>query len=55
MHHDWVQTLGAKGLQATAQRVTVLDFLHHHPHTDAEAIFQAVRPYLPTISLQAIH
>ena len=53
--HDWVQTLRAKGLRATAQRVAVLDFLHHHPHTDAEAIFQAVRPSLPTISLQAIH
>ena len=53
--HDWVQTLRAKGLRATTQRVAVLDFLHHHPHTDAEAIFQAVRPSLPTISLQAIH
>ncbi len=53
--HDWVQTLRAKGLRATAQRVAVLDFLHHHSHTDAETIFQAVRPSLPTISLQAIH
>jgi Fe2+ or Zn2+ uptake regulation protein len=59
VHHphtrDWVQTLRAKGLRATAQRAAVLDFLHHRPHTDAEAIFQAVRPSLPTISLQAIH
>jgi len=59
VHHsharDWVQTLRAKGLRATAQRAAVLDFLHHHPHTDAEAIFQAIRPFLPTISLQAIH
>jgi hypothetical protein len=55
VHHDWVQTLRAKGLRATAQCVTVLDFLHHHPHTDSEAIFQAVRPSIPTISLQAIH
>ena len=52
---DWVQTLRAKGLRATAQRVALLDFLRHHPHTDAEAIFQAVRPFLLTISLQAIH
>lgn len=52
---DWVQALRAKGLRATVQRVTVLDFLHHHPHADAEAIFQAVRPALPTISLQAVH
>jgi Fe2+ or Zn2+ uptake regulation protein len=53
--HDWVRTLRAKGLRATAQRVAVLETLHHHPHTDAEAIFRAVRPSLPTISLQAIH
>src|SRR3546814_5082975 len=26
-----------------------------HPHSDAEAIYQAVRPSLPTISVQAIH
>lgn len=53
--HDWPQTLRAKGLRATTQRVTVLDFLHHHPHADAETIFQAVRSSLPTISIQAIH
>jgi Fur family transcriptional regulator, stress-responsive regulator len=52
---DWAQTLRSKGLRVTVQRVTVLDFLHHHPHTDAEAIFQAVRLSLPTVSLQAIH
>jgi Fe2+ or Zn2+ uptake regulation protein len=52
---DWVQTLRAKGLRATPQRAAVLEFLHHHPHTDAEAIFQAVCPSLRTISLQAIH
>jgi Fe2+ or Zn2+ uptake regulation protein len=53
--HDWAKTLRAKGLRATAQRAAVLDFLHHRPHTDAETIFQAVRPSLPTISLQAVH
>ncbi|MDF0491433.1 Fur family transcriptional regulator [Sphingomonas sp. H39-1-10] len=53
--HDWLHTLRAKGLRATAQRVAVLGFLHHHPHSDAEAIYQAVRPSLPTISVQAIH
>jgi hypothetical protein len=55
VHHDWVQTLRTKGLRATAQGVTVLDFLYHHPNTGAEAIFQAVSPFMPTISLQAIH
>jgi len=53
--HDWARTIRAKGLRATAQRIAVLDFLHHHPHADADAIFQAVRPWLPTISIQAIH
>jgi hypothetical protein len=52
--HHWVQTLRAKGLRATAQRAAVPDFLHHHPHTDAEATFQAARYSLPTISLQAV-
>ncbi len=47
--------LRSKGLRATSQRVAVLDLLHHQPHSDAEAIFQAVRSSLPTISLQAIH
>lgn len=53
--HDWPQILRAKGLRATTQRITVLEYLHHHPHADAETIFQAVRSPLPTISIQAVH
>ncbi|WGF88001.1 Fur family transcriptional regulator [Marinivivus vitaminiproducens] len=53
--HDWVHVLRARALRATAQRVAVLDFLHHHPHSDAEAIFQGIRPALPTVSVQAVH
>ena len=53
--HDWVDTLRAKGLRATSQRVAVLDFLHHNPHAAVEAVYQALSPKLPTISLQAIH
>ncbi|MDQ0474735.1 Fur family transcriptional regulator [Labrys wisconsinensis] len=53
--HDWVQILRDKGLRATVQRVTVLDYLHHHPHADAETVFQGVRSSLSTISLQAVH
>lgn len=53
--HDWAQILRAKGLRATAQRVTVLGYLHRHPHADAESVFQGVRASLPTISLQAVH
>ncbi len=53
--HDWAGTLRAQGLRATVQRVAVLDYLDHHSHTDAEAIYQGVRESLPTISLQAVH
>lgn len=53
--HQWPQVLRAKGLRATSQRIAVLDYLHHHPHADAETIFQAVRTPLPTISVQAVH
>ncbi len=53
--HDWVQSIREKGLRATTQRIAVLEFLHHAPHTDAETIFQNVRMTLPTISLQAVH
>lgn len=53
--HDWAQILRARGLRATAQRLAVLEFLHHHPHADAEAIFRAAPGFLPSISLQAVH
>lgn len=53
--HDWVEALRAKGLRATAQRVAVLDYLHHHPHADVDTVFQAVRGALPTMSPQGVH
>ena len=53
--HDWAQLLRGRGLRATAQRMAVLEFLHDHPHSDAETVFQAIRPALPTVSLQAVH
>ena len=52
---DWITLLRTKGLRATTQRVGVLNFLHHNPHTNAEAIFQGVKAKLPTISIQAVH
>ncbi len=52
---DWADALRSRGLRATAQRMAVLDFLHRHPHTDADVIFRSVRSILPTISLQAVH
>jgi Fur family transcriptional regulator, stress-responsive regulator len=51
----WTRILRAKGLRATTPRVRVLDFLHHHPHADAEAVFNALYSLLPTISLQSVH
>ena len=53
--HDWASELRTHGLRATVQRMAVLQYLDHHSHTDAEAIFQGVRGGLPTISPQAIH
>lgn len=53
--HNWADVLRGKGLRATTQRMSVLEFLHHHPHADADAIFRGVRATLPTISLQAVH
>lgn len=52
---DWILELRQAGLRATGQRITALTFLDHHPHADAEAIFQGIRAALPTISLQAVH
>lgn len=53
--HDWALALRTHGLRATVQRIAVLEFLDHHSHMDAEAIYQGVRGALSTISTQAIH
>lgn len=53
--HDWVAALRARDLRATTQRVAVLDFLHYHPHADAESVYRGVAHKLPTISVQAVH
>lgn len=52
---DWAQLLRSHDLRATSQRVGLLDYLHHHPHSDAEGIFQGLRPALGSLSLQAVH
>lgn len=57
-HHpmpDWANLIRTKGLRVTAQRIAILEHLHRHPHADAEALYQGVRPALPTLSLQAVH
>ncbi|WP_344705228.1 Fur family transcriptional regulator [Klugiella xanthotipulae] len=43
------------GLRTTTQRLAVLAFLDHNPHSDADTIFRGVRDVLPTVSVQAIH
>lgn len=58
-HHDsppdWAEALRSKNLRVTTQRLAVLDFLHVTPHADADMIFQALRPQLPSLSPQAVH
>ena len=53
--NEWAQLLRSNDLRAITQRVRLLDFHHHHPHSDAENIFVGLRPNLTTLSLQAVH
>ncbi len=52
---DWAIELRGAGLRATSQRIAVLAFLDHNPHSDAESIRNGVLHILPTVSLQAVH
>ncbi|MFC4222916.1 Fur family transcriptional regulator [Lysinibacter cavernae] len=52
---DWAAELRAAGLRATSQRVAVLTYLDHNPHSDAETILRGVLETLPTVSIQAVH
>lgn len=52
---DWTSALRRHGLRVTVQRIAVLEFLDLHSHTDAEAIYQGLKPTLSTISPQAVH
>lgn len=47
--------LRAAGLRVTAGRLAVLDAIDACPHSDADALFEAVRVLLPATSPQAVY
>ena len=47
--------LRKRGIQVTAQRVAVLRAVGAHPHATADAIADAVRAELGSVSLQAVY
>ena len=49
------EQLQAGGLRVTATRLAVLSALAHESHSDADAVFRAVRIELPGTSLQAVY
>ena len=54
MSTDLAESLRAKGLQITAQRLAVLRAVHAVPHGTADAISEAVRAEIGSISRQAV-
>jgi Fur family transcriptional regulator, stress-responsive regulator len=52
---DLAESLRAKGLQVTAQRLAVLRAVHAVPHGTADAISEAVRAEIGAISRQAVY
>lgn len=55
MSTDLAESLRAKGLQITAQRLAVLRAVHAVPHGTADAISEAVRAEIGSISRQAVY
>jgi Fur family ferric uptake transcriptional regulator len=63
--HDWIlyiemrtdptQLLHDHGLQVTPQRLAILDVVAEIPHSTADAVTEAVRARLGTISRQAVY
>ena len=50
------QTLKAHGLRPTQQRIAVYRYLCEHPcHPTAEAIYENLRPSLPSCSLMTVY
>ncbi|WP_114853633.1 Fur family transcriptional regulator [Brachybacterium sp. YJGR34] len=52
---DHTAALRGAGLRVTAPRLATLAAVEAHPHADAEAISQAVRASLGTVSRQAVY
>ena len=52
---DPAELLRQRGLQVTAQRLAVLKAVSAAPHTTADAVAEAVRAQIGSISLQAVY
>ncbi|PIZ29908.1 MAG: transcriptional repressor [Alphaproteobacteria bacterium CG_4_10_14_0_8_um_filter_53_9] len=52
---DFATTLKHAGLSVTAVRLSVLDVLTHHPHSDASRLYELVQQQIPTVSIQAVY
>ncbi|PWJ52669.1 ferric uptake regulator, Fur family [Quadrisphaera granulorum] len=48
-------TLRDAGLRVTRPRLAVLDAVHGHPHSTTDALIDAARTHLPTLSHQAVY
>ncbi len=55
MVSDPAELLRQHGIQVTAQRLAVLRAVSAHPHTTADAVAEAVRGEIGTISTQAVY
>lgn len=49
------EAIRAAGLRVTSSRRAIFDALRSRPHADADAIFDAVRPLLPSTCLQSVY
>lgn len=55
MTHPLSDTLRGAGLKVTEPRLAVLHAVDAHPHADADTLFTAIKPVLPSTSLQAVY
>lgn len=49
------ETLRARGIQVTAQRLAILQAVSSHPHITADGVADAVRNEIGAISLQSVY
>jgi Fur family ferric uptake transcriptional regulator len=55
VHLDAAAALRAQGIYVTAPRLAVLRAIDDHPHATAEAVVDAVRAEIGTVSRQAVY
>ncbi len=55
LKETWSSTLRNKGRRVTKQRLAVLTAVQKHQHSPAEAIVEAVREELPSITVQSVY